>query len=415
MKKFTIIIVFVITIVNTQAQDYLISFAGTGATTSVGTVKVDNLTSGTTVTLNGGDILHLKAALGIESPDLNNYIFQIYPNPMVGQSLITFVAPENGDVDISLVDMYGRTVYQINKVLSPGANSFRISGVRQGMYSVKVSGHSYSYSAKLISQSNSQRAMGIEYVSSNKNVLSSRLKNSSSTIDMNYTIGDQLLFKGISGPYSTIVPDVPVSSKTLTFEFVACTDADNNNYSTVHIDTQTWMAENLNVGTRINGSVDQTQNSIIEKYCTNDDDANCAVYGGLYQWDEMMQYVNTPGVQGICPAGWHLPTNAEWITLTTFLGGDSIAGGKMKETTGTHWLSPNTGATNSSGFTALPAGDREDSNYFTTTGYYSFFWSSSLYFSSSAWSRVMEYYDAEIYRAYGSFFTFGYSVRCIQN
>ena len=175
------------------------------------------------------------------------------------------------------------------------------------------------------------------------------------------------------------------------------------------------MAENLNVGTRINGSLDQTNNSIIEKYCNDNNDSNCEVYGGLYQWDEMMQYVNNPGVRGICPTGWHLPTDAEWTTLTTFLGGDSIAGGKMKETTGTHWLSPNTGATNSSGFTALPAGDREDSNYFTTTGYYSFFWSSSLYFYSSAWSRVLEYYGAEIYPAYGSFFTFGYSVRCIQD
>ena len=96
------------------------------------------------------------------------------------------------------------------------------------------------------------------------------------------------------------------------------------------------MAENLNVGTRINGSGSQTNNSTIEKYCYDDNEANCTTYGGLYQWDESMQYSTMPGVQGICPTGWHLPTDAEWTTLTTYLGGEGIAGGKKKETGTTH-------------------------------------------------------------------------------
>jgi len=70
----------------------------------------------------------------------------------------------------------------------------------------------------------------------------------------------------------------------------------------------------------------------------------CNVYGGLYQWDEAMQYSTTVGVQGICPTGWHLPADSEWTTLTTFLGGEIIAGGKMKEAGLAHWASPNTGA-----------------------------------------------------------------------
>ena len=84
------------------------------------------------------------------------------------------------------------------------------------------------------------------------------------------------------------------------------------------------MAENLNVGTRISGSSNQTNNSIIEKYCYDDLEANCNTYGGLYQWDEAMQYSATEGVKGICPTGWHLPTDAEWTTLADFLAENQL-------------------------------------------------------------------------------------------
>jgi len=87
---------------------------------------------------------------------------------------------------------------------------------------------------------------------------------------------------------------------------------DGKNYATVQIGTQCWMAQNLNVGTRIDGTATQANNGTIEKYCYSDNDANCTTYGGLYQWDEMMQYTTTQGVQGICPTGWHLPVDAEW-------------------------------------------------------------------------------------------------------
>ena len=152
-------------------------------------------------------------------------------------------------------------------------------------------------------------------------------------------------------------------------------------YNTVQIGTQCWLRENLNVGTRINGTQNQSDNSIIEKYCYDNNEANCNTYGGLYQWNEMMQYINIEGAKGICPSGWHLPSIDEWGVLIVFLGGESIAGGKMKEAGTTHWASPNTGATNSSGFTALPGGERgdfgdfygltESTSFFSTTEKYS--------------------------------------------
>ncbi|MEI7727249.1 MAG: FISUMP domain-containing protein, partial [Bacteroidota bacterium] len=131
---------------------------------------------------------------------------------------------------------------------------------------------------------------------------------------------------------------------------------DNKVYNTVMIGTKCWFAQNLNVGTMlIAWQTQQTNNSILEKFCFGDQEPNCDIYGGLYQWNEMMQYDTIPGMQGICPTGWHLPAQTEWSALLTLLGGDYWAGVKMKEAGTLHWISPNTGATNESGFTALPA------------------------------------------------------------
>jgi len=189
---------------------------------------------------------------------------------------------------------------------------------------------------------------------------------------------------------------------------------DGKLYTTVKIGTQCWMAQNLNVGTRINGSGDQLDNGIIEKYCYNDLESNCNTYGGLYQWDEAMQYVTTLGVQGICPLGWHLPSDADWITLTTFLGGTSAAGGKMKETGTTHWASPNTGATNSSGFTALPGGYRGSYGSFANLMNNAFFWTSVEVPTEYAWYRKLFDNAANVYRYY-DWKDIGYSGRCLKD
>jgi uncharacterized protein (TIGR02145 family) len=421
MKNSTIIIFLVLAMLKTQAQDYLISFAGAGDTSVVSVVKVDNLTSGATVTLNGGDILHLIPEVGICPLDIDNRTLQIYPNPMAEQSLLTFVAPENGNAVISIVDLSGKTVYQISRLLSPGTYSFRVSGISQGMYFVKVIGKNYNYSTKLISQSNLQSEAGIEYVSSVKNTTSTPLKSSTVTIDMKYTEGDILMYKGIAGPYSTVVTDVPTSSKTITFNFVACTDNDDNNYAIVEIGTQTWMAENLNVGAKINHTTvgyEQTLNGIIEKHCYNNDIAQCEIYGGLYEWPEAMQYVTYEGAQGICPTGWHVPTDAEWTTLTTYLGGD-VAGGKMKSTgtieAGTGlWYLPNTGATNESGFTGLPAGwSGNCGGDFDHLGQYGIFWSSSHVSTYEALYWYLYYYYVYV-SPYYVHKAFGLSIRCLK-
>jgi uncharacterized protein (TIGR02145 family) len=188
---------------------------------------------------------------------------------------------------------------------------------------------------------------------------------------------------------------------------------DGKSYATVQIGNQCWMAENLNIGTIVNSSSNQTNNNEIEKYCFDNSEPYCDIYGGLYQWDEMMQYLTIQGVQGICPGGWHLPTDAEWTALTTYLGGESVAGGKMKETGTSHWNSPNYGATNSSGFTALPGGYRFTNGAIFDKGYNGHWWSSSQSDASNAWYRYLSTSYAQVYRFSNNILQ-GFAVRCLK-
>ncbi len=194
-------------------------------------------------------------------------------------------------------------------------------------------------------------------------------------------------------------------------------------YHTVLIGTQCWLRENLNIGTRINSTAtgyQQTNNGVIEKYCYNNDPANCTLYGGLYEWPEAMQYSSTEESQGICPAGWHVPSDSDWSELVTFAGGFSVAGGKLKqagsiqEGTGL-WHAPNEGATNESGFTALPAGVRSNSmGYFNGLGYDGYFWTSSQENDNDAFYLFMNYDYPDVYLTILNKRN-GFSVRCLRN
>jgi uncharacterized protein (TIGR02145 family) len=118
-----------------------------------------------------------------------------------------------------------------------------------------------------------------------------------------------------TGTYKGIERVVEAVSHPLGFACRDSVDYAGEDYPTVLIGTQCWLAKNLNVGTMIPGVDSMTDNAIIEKYCYDDDSAHCATHGGLYQWNEAMQYSGVPASQGICPADWHIATDAEWHTL----------------------------------------------------------------------------------------------------
>ena len=200
------------------------------------------------------------------------------------------------------------------------------------------------------------------------------------------------------------------------------TDVDGNIYHYVVIGTQTWMVENLkttkyNDGTAIPLGTDDTAwaNLTTPGYCWYNNDAATYknTYGALYNWFT----VNT---SKLAPSGWHVPTDAEWTILTIYLGGETVAGGKMKST-GTReagtglWYRPNIGATNESGFTAVPAGYRDYDGTFKRIGMTGAWWSSSEYGTGIyAWTRYLLYDYIDAYRDFRSK-NDGFSVRCVRN
>jgi len=192
---------------------------------------------------------------------------------------------------------------------------------------------------------------------------------------------------------------------------------DEKTYTSLTIGTQQWMDRNLDVATYRNGDLipyvtDPTTWAALTTgawcYYNNDPSNNC-IYGKLYNW----YAVNDP--RGLAPVGWHVPSDAEFTTLTNVLGGASVAGGKMKVTgTTTTWNSPNTGATNTSGWAGLPGGYRDNDGTFSAIGNFGNWWSSTTSGTTNAWGRFLFYNVALAFRS-SSFKTNGLSVRCVRD
>jgi len=204
-------------------------------------------------------------------------------------------------------------------------------------------------------------------------------------------------------------------------------DIDGNTYYTVTIGTQVWMKENLNVGTMIQGNQEMTDNGVIEKYCYNNEPDSCTKYGGLYQWNEMMQYTSNQGSQGICPPGWHIPTDEEWNVLEGAVDskygiGDPEwdfsnelrgydAGLNLKTTSG--WSKQGNGI-DKYGFSGLPGGGRDGDGNFLLVGETGFWWTSTEIDSNYAWDHDFVNDTPEVYR-YLDTKVDGLSVRCLRD
>ena len=187
-------------------------------------------------------------------------------------------------------------------------------------------------------------------------------------------------------------------------------DFDGNIYKTVTIGTQIWMKENLKSvhyadGTDIPGVV-----------AYNNSDSMAAIYGRLYTWNAAMKNSTVQKTQGVCPNGWHLPANSEWTILEDYLGGALVAGGKMKDTT-SDWRLPNKGATNSSGFSALPAGEYDahyTPNIFQLLNEFAVFWTSTQVGNLKSTERYLAW-DSTASIPFNWYKTMKYSIRCIKN
>jgi uncharacterized protein (TIGR02145 family) len=176
---------------------------------------------------------------------------------------------------------------------------------------------------------------------------------------------------------------------------------DNTTYPTVKIGTQCWMAANLNYGTVIASTLMQRDNCVPEKYCFNDNPVNCVSYGGLYQWDEMMQYNNVAAEQGFCPAGWHVPTENEWATLFNFYVSNGFAGSPLKYT-------------GYSGFNAFLSGTRFNNENWNFSNFAVMLWSSTSEGTDKAWAHGMNTFNPSV-SYYPSSTTHAFNLRCIKD
>lgn len=212
-----------------------------------------------------------------------------------------------------------------------------------------------------------------------------------------------------------------------TIVYGSMTDQDNISYKTITIGTQTWMAENLKTTKYRNGDlIETTSPSTLDlgladspkyQWAYDSIEANATTYGRLYTWYAVNDSRN------ICPMGWHIPSDEEWTTLITYLGGESVAGAKLNEAGSAHWLSSNIYSDNSSGFTALPGGYRTHNGNFIAIGYSAQWWSSTELNNAlhAYWYSIINTIkgDGRCYENYVNrndyYKSTGLSVRCIKD
>jgi uncharacterized protein (TIGR02145 family) len=401
-------------------------------------IKVMNRTQGdsvklywpdTTITyqITAGDLLlfigyamdYPVSVQSISNTDQQFKLFQIYPNPVREQAVISVYLPSKGSVNMMVADIRGRIAVNVDRGLDEGTHSFRFRPGDEGIYFLTARWNGNTQSIKILTEGpTGSKTCKLEYIGpyhKNPTLKQSQLKTS--------------LMVQESG-----ILDTPENDTTFTFQFatsIPCPGTptvtyEGQVYNTIQIFSQCWLKENLNVGTMIPGTKAMSNNSVIEKYCYNNKQDSCTKYGGLYQWNEMMQYTSQQGVQGICPSGWHLPTDEEWKVLEGAVdsqygigdpewddGGNrgTDAGTNLKSISG--WHNEGNGV-DLFGFSGLSGGYRYGNGYFYNIGFYGDWWASTEYDSSDAWFRYLIYYYPEVLR-YGRSKGGGFSVRCLRD
>jgi len=395
------------------ALSHTISFTGSGAATTVDSVIAQNLTKGISVVVPVSRNLVLSDVTG-----LNDQIIQNNPNIRVlnagnpGEYKVVFNSPSNCLATLSIFSAIGTKVGELKSIVSTGNNSFKVS-LPSGIFVANISGDNYNFSAKIQNLTYQNINPQISYTESeSQSVGKQKVQANTPYVSLKYNTGDLILLKGKSGNFTTIVTDVPTSSKTIDFNFVECKDANGNYYSIVKIGNQIWMAENLKATKfRDNNSINNTINatdwntSILPAYTEyNNEVNNTKYYGNLYNWYAIADTKN------IAPIGWKIPTDADWTTLST----ENNAGDKLKASTLDFWGIMNTG-TNSYGFTALPGGYRLSNGSFYYLGSYTAWWTGTEGSTTDkAYYRMLSSSTSSVskneYAKNG-----GFSLRCIKS
>lgn len=348
MKKL-LTCIFIINAFTLPAQEILISFQPKVVGTKIDSIWVTNQATLEKVKLHGADTLVLTKATGTNTiPAFSNEGY-LYPNPCLGEASIAFQSLISQEVELRIYNISGQLLGLRKQNLSAGNHRFQMSLPDIGLYTVSVLKQDGSFTQKAINLSSKRQRCNIEYIGTSDHTT---LKSSTVKKTMNFSGGDILLYSVFSGRNNTYMTDSPEQSKAVSVEFYECIDADNNNYAVVKIGDQIWMAENLKTTKFRSGDTIPYakfgfpfHSSQKGEYCwSNNDVKNKEIYGALYG-------IPAFWFGDICPDGWYCPNNTDWTTLVYNLG--NKAGEKMKSVT--NW-DQNTNSTNSSGFSALPAG-----------------------------------------------------------
>ena len=429
---FSAFLIEILMLASINAQNFHLTFTGSGLSTNVDSVQVLNIAQGTSVTVKGSEGLQLVGTYtDIETEYTEKCNFRLFPNPMTETSGIEFLNLAESLVNVEVIDIAGKIVIRSKQNLIQGSHKFEISGLNPGIYMVHVLTFNGGYVGKLISKSRNSSTPSIRYLGSNfSSSQKSVLKNTQNIIQMPYTGGERLLLKGISGNYARVLTLIPTQDQIVNFEFIACTDADKNHYAVVTIGTQTWMAENLKHLPSVNPSTTESNSNpcyyVYGYEGSNVNEAkatkNYQSYGVLYNWPAAMIH---------CPAGWYLPDDKEWTILENYLLANgynfdgTTSANKMAKSLASSkgWLSSSvTGAAgntdypinrNATGFTALPGGNRAYAGGFNNIDSTAYWWGASD-FGSIAWMRRIGFNTSDFRRIYADK-VLGFPVRCLRD
>ena len=415
-------------------------------------IFIENLTQGGDTTLYAPDtVLVLDYVTGIgESEAIEENTFSVsqnYPNPFKGKTEVNLYLPEEDEIKITVRDILGRELVHYENILNRGNHTFAFYSGNEKYYLLTITGIQTSQTIKMLN-AGSYTANGkkckIVYTGNNGNV--SDFKSQNAINDFVFNLGDELMITAyaltaIGNLGSSVVVDTPEMNTIYEFDVIGglrcpgmptLTDVDGNTYNTVQIGDQCWMKENLKTTTYQNGTpipnvtdADAWSNLATGAYVWYDNDISWKdSYGALYNW------FATVDANGLCPEGWHVPTNDEWTALTDYIGGtgsphgnelkscrqvNSPLGGGCNTTEHPRWEQYNTHyGTDDYGFSGLPGGYRNYFGTFDYIGYYGFWWSSTEYSSYLAWYRFLNYDYGIVSVSYFSLQR-GRSVRCLRD
>ena len=439
-----------------QAQTIDVSFTGHFVNTStyvqLSRVEITNQTRGWTDVLTYPDtVATLTDGTGID--DNSDVVFglsQNTPNPFSGTTYVSLALPEGGAVTLEVCDMNGRAAVSRNFAsMQPGTQVLRVNLAAAGVYLLTARQSGKVSTVRMVNQrgggESSMELVGLRDIPQTK-------RNGKGIFDHPFAYGDSMIYKGYATIWgqeleSETVAQIQLQPETITLYFRAdtldgqpcpgaaiVTDYDNNTYNTVQIGDQCWMKENLRTTHYADGTAIPAGT---HRYAPNNDESNVATYGYLYNWPAVMHgaassSANPSNVQGICPAGWHMPSDAEWTQLTTYVHDngyqcpecngsnywshvDCIAKALAAQT---EWSSYNNDAcapgndlstNNATGFTAVPAGYYCGGYYFGLDAYY---WTTSQFNSSEAYFRSLDYCSDYVWKG-SDYKNQGYSVRCV--